>query len=116
LLLGEPGGERVRAVILAAAMTLVNLAKIVGHFARNGASELEIRQILDPLPIKHVVFSTELAYAASLFVPVTKRLGLSLGDRACMALAKARGVPALTADRSGVALPATLGIRIEILR
>jgi ribonuclease VapC len=40
--------------------------------------------------------------------------GLSLGDRACLALALTRGEPAVTADRQWAQLD--LGIRIELIR
>jgi PIN domain nuclease of toxin-antitoxin system len=38
LLLGEPGSEKVRAVLAASALTVVNLGEVVGHFARNPRS------------------------------------------------------------------------------
>jgi ribonuclease VapC len=41
-------------------------------------------------------------------------LGLSFGDRACLALAKSLVAPALTADRSWARLD--LGIAIEVIR
>jgi ribonuclease VapC len=65
LLLGEPGSEKVRAVLAASALTVVNLGEVVGHFARNGAAERNIRLVLDPLPIDIVVFDEELAFARS---------------------------------------------------
>ncbi len=42
LLLGEPGSEKVRAVLAESALTVVNLGEVVGHFARNGAAERRI--------------------------------------------------------------------------
>jgi ribonuclease VapC len=40
--------------------------------------------------------------------------GLSLGDRACLALARLRDLPAVTADRAWAKLD--LGIPIEVVR
>ena len=46
--------------------------------------------------------------------PKTDPLGLSLGDRACLALAQARGLPTLTADRAWREL--RIGVDIEVIR
>jgi len=116
LLLGEPGGEKVRAVLADSVIASVNIAEVVGHFARNGAAEPDIRRVLDPLPFECVAFDAELAYFAGLLVPATRRLGLSLGDRACLALARRNGAPALTADRSWQSLSAAIGVEIDVLR
>ncbi|MBI3977092.1 MAG: hypothetical protein HY331_02795 [Chloroflexi bacterium] len=48
-----------------------------------------------------VDFDADLAYQAGLLHPATRQAGLSLGDRACLALARRLGLPALTADRAG---------------
>ena len=55
--------------------------------------------------------AADAALAASL-VPVTRPLGLSLGDRACLALALARRIPAVTADRTWARLK--IGINIQL--
>jgi PIN domain nuclease of toxin-antitoxin system len=45
---------------------------------------------------------------------MTRAAGLSLGDRACLALARERRIPALTADRAWSHLQ--LGIEIQTVR
>jgi ribonuclease VapC len=116
LLLGEPGSERVRAVLAESALTVVNFGEVVGHFARNGAAERDIRLVLDPLPVDLVVFDEELAFAAGLLLPATRRAGLSFGDRACLALASRLGVRALTADRSWQSIAEAIGVEIDLIR
>ena len=116
LLLGEPGSERVRAVLAESALTAVNLGEVVGHFARNGAEEMAIRAVLDPLPVELVPFDEELAFAAGLLVPATRRAGLSCGDRACLALTSRRGVPALTADRAWPSIAESVAVEIDLIR
>lgn len=113
LLFGEPGAERVQNVLADSAMTTVNLGEVVGHYARNGASEADIRGVIGPLPVSWIPLDYELAYTAGLLLPAT---GLSFGDRACLALAGRMGVPAITADRPWGAVQGLQGIRIELIR
>jgi PIN domain nuclease of toxin-antitoxin system len=49
---GEPGGTVVAAVLDSAAMTTVNLAEVIGFYARRGSGEAEINQLLGSLPIQ----------------------------------------------------------------
>jgi ribonuclease VapC len=116
LLLGEPGFERVRAVITDCAMTTVNIGEVVGHYARAGSSEPDIHLVLDPLPIERIPFDQSLAFAAGMLVPVTRPAGLSFGDRACLALAARLGVPALTADRSWRSIAAAAAVTVKLIR
>jgi ribonuclease VapC len=113
LLRNEPGWERVRDVLADSAMTTVNLAEVVGHFVRNGAFEPDIRMVLDPLPVELIPFDDEMAYTTGLLLSATRRADLSLGDRACLALAGRLGVPALTADLSWQEIAWTPGLRLR---
>ena len=48
----------------------------------------------------HIIdFDTEQAIIAASLDKITKKHGLSLGDRACLALAKSKRLPVLTADK-----------------
>jgi ribonuclease VapC len=116
LILGEPGAEAAEAVIADSAATTVNLAEIVGYFARNGAAEPAIREMLGGLQLQIVPFDIELAYAAGLLLPATRRAGLSLGDRACLALARREGSRAFTTDRSWLRIAAAVGVDVAVIR
>ncbi len=48
LLLGETGGDAVKAVLDAAIMGVVNLAEVVSHYAKLGASRADIEAMLRP--------------------------------------------------------------------
>jgi PIN domain nuclease of toxin-antitoxin system len=116
LLRGEPESERVRPILAESALSAVNLAEVVGHFARSGAAERDIRLVLDPLPIDLIGFDEELAVAAGLLRPATRSAGLSMGDRAYLALAQRLGVPAMTADRAWRSAAAAVGVEIDLIR
>lgn len=116
LLLDEPGARKVESVLADSAVTTINLSEVVGYYARSGADEAGIRGMLNALPCERVLFDEDLAYAAGMLVPRTRSAGLSLGDRACLALAHRLGVPAVTADRPWLALADTIGIQIELIR
>jgi PIN domain nuclease of toxin-antitoxin system len=116
LLLEEPGGERVLDELAEAFMTTVNFAEVVGLYARLGAEAGDIRKTLEPLPFERVPFDDELAFETGLLLPVTRPVGLSLGDRACLALAHRLNMRVLTADRSWATLGAGLGLEIDLIR
>ena len=116
LLRGEPGGVRVAHALTDSAMTTVNFAEVVGHYIRNGGHDAEVRALLDPLPISLAPFDRELAYQAGVLLSVTRAAGLSLADRACLALARRLDVPALTADQAWQTIAAQAGVRVELIR
>jgi ribonuclease VapC len=64
--------------------------------------------------IEWVPFADDHAAVAAELAPLTRPYGLSLGDRACLALALTRGEPAMSADRQWARLD--LSIRIELIR
>ena len=116
LLLREPGGDRVNAMLADAAMTTVNQAEVIGHLARNGMAEAKARQALQLLSFERIPFDEDLAYATGLLLPLTRSAGLSLGDRACLALAKRLGVPAVTADRPWRDIAGVVGVTVDLIR
>jgi len=116
VLRNEPGSDKVRATLPDSGMNEVNLSEVVAHFARNGATENDIRAVLDPLPIERYAFDGELSYVAGLLLPLTKSAGLSFGDRACLALAQRLGVRVLTADRAWRNIANAVAIDIEVIR
>ena len=116
LLLREPGGERVRRELPTASMCTVNLAEVVAHFARNEAGAADVHDALDPLPFERVDFDEALALDCGMMLSVTRELGLSLGDRACLALARRLGLGVLTADRAWTGAGDRIGVAVELLR
>lgn len=115
-LLNEPGRDRVDAVINGAAMTTVNLAEVVGHFAKLGADRSAIDALLTGLPLVFIEPDRELAIEAGLMRPLGEKAGLSLGDRMCLAYAKRTGSKAITADRAWKDIGKRLGVEVEMIR
>ena len=98
LLFREPGHERVAAEIEGSCMCAVNLCEVLGRFARDGHSPGQVLARLGALGVEWVPFDERLSTIAASLVPLTRHAGLSLGDRACLALGKSRGIPVVTAD------------------
>ena len=114
-LLDEPGKDRVEAARTAgAAIGAVNLSEVAARLADAGLNEDEVRMLVDRLALEIVPFDEELAYQTGLLRPHTRHLGLSLGDRACLALGLRLGLLVLTADAAWGGL--SLGVRIELAR
>jgi PIN domain nuclease of toxin-antitoxin system len=116
LLLDEPGGSAVTAALGDAAISTVNVAEVVGQYARGGIPESSIRTMLHLFSIRVEPFDEVLAFVTGALVPKTRSAGLSLGDRACLALAMRLGAKALTADHSWARIARAVGVEIETIR
>jgi PIN domain nuclease of toxin-antitoxin system len=100
LLQDEPGAERTAAALPNAVISSVNLSEVVSKLADRKMPLKLIRKTLAGLDLNVCSFDQDLAYAAGGLRPATTTLGLSLGDRACLALAQHLKFPVLTTDVS----------------
>ena len=114
LLRREKGFEMVAAVADEANVSAVNLAEVGSFLAKIGHSLAEMRATLDSLRLKVVDFDEEQAIEVARLRPITMSIGLSLGDRACLALAGLLRLPAMTTDRSWATLE--LDVNIDVVR
>lgn len=113
LLRNEPGADAVRqAIAQGATMCTVNVAEVVAKLNEAGMPADDIRQAIQPLGLTVADFNIDLAYQAGVLRARTRHIGLSLGDRACLALAIHLNLPALTADRAWAALDLVLSITV----
>jgi ribonuclease VapC len=103
LLQDEPGAERVAELLSGAAMSAVNLSEVVAKLIDHGMPAADVREALDGLPLDVHAFDREAAFAAGELRRITRGAGLSLGDKACLALAARLDVAAVTADRAWAA-------------
>lgn len=100
----EAGHETVDALLPRSRLSAVNLAEVLGRFARDGHDPQTVLLSLEAAPLEIVPFTRADAIRCASLVPITAPLGLSFGDRACLALALTHGIPAVTADRSWAGL------------
>lgn len=109
----------IEAIGRGAAVSVVNWAEVLSKLAEAGkdpeAAAAELRRAegsrralsIEPLTAADCV-------AVARLRPITKRQGLSLADRACLALAERLDVPALTADRKW--LEADVAADVQLIR
>ena len=111
----EPGHQRVAAILEKSAISAVNLAETVHKLVQRGSPTDGIRGSLAHLELAVEDWTEDLAYRSTEFTQFTKSHGLSLGDRACLTLAKQLHATAVTADRAWRRVP-SLGVPIMIFR
>ena len=100
LLNREPGAEKLTAELLSiSACSTVNLAEVHSKLVNRGLTESDAWAAATSPVSELVDFTSAHAQIAGDLVRQTRPLGLSLGDRACLALGMDLGVPVYTADR-----------------
>ncbi|OGO32660.1 MAG: twitching motility protein PilT [Chloroflexi bacterium RBG_16_56_11] len=114
LLNAEPGADIVAETLPGGVISAVNLSEVVAKLCDAGMPEKAIHQALQPLGLEIIPFDEEHAYQAGLLRASTQDRGVSLGDRACLSLAKMLGVVALTADKAWAGL--SVGATIKVIR
>lgn len=110
----EPGAERIEAHLDTGCISAVNLAEIVGKLHDRGLGDNEIDELIALLDLDTRILDREGAVFMGKLRQSTKVAGLSLGDRACLALAHSLGATAITMDRAWKDLE--IGVAIEVAR
>lgn len=108
----EDGWEKVQAMMGERCIGAVNWCEVAQKTARKGLDVARVRSLLKEIGLAIVPFTPEQAESAAVLWEHTKGQGLSLADRACLALALERKVPVFTADRAWVELGLDLDIQI----
>ncbi len=111
-LFSEPGGEIAARELAGGLLSAVNLAEVLTRFARDGHNPAAVADRLVGTGLTIVPFSAGDAVRAAALAPLTRVHCLSVGDRACLALAAERYVPVLTADRVWSELGLSLEVRL----
>lgn len=112
---GEPGTEKLTPRLLADAVaSAVNLAEVQSKLVRSGWSPAQAWEDATT-PIREVLpFDSEQARIAGDLTSQTRHLGLSLGDRACLALGMMLRVPVYTTEQAWKQVK--LDMRIHVIR
>lgn len=110
----EPGAEPVRAALPGGLLSSVNYTEVIGKCLDKGETIGTVLRNLATMGLTLVAHDAGLARRAGEFRPITKTKGLSLADRACLALAERERLPVLTADRTWRSLD--IGVDIRLIR
>lgn len=114
LLNDEPGAARVVVALPSAVIGAVNLAEVVSTLRERGLSAEEAEEVLESLHLDVRPLTAAQATATGHLRPATRAQGLSLGDRACLALAAELGAAVLTTDQAWA--EAEAGVEVEVIQ
>ena len=116
LLFEETGAETVRAQLRTGVIGAANLAEVLAKLSDHGLPTLEAVRAVAILGLEVAPMTEAQAQRSAELRPLTRKAGLSLGDRACLALAAGLSAPAVTADRSWDAVAGASGVSVQVIR
>ncbi len=111
-LFGEEGGDEVASEIEDSCISTVNLAEVIGKFVERGVDGRLVGNQIAASTVEVMTFTAQDAERAASLLPQARALGLSLADRACLAMALGRQIPVLTADRVWADVEADVVVRV----
>ncbi|MDP3332151.1 MAG: type II toxin-antitoxin system VapC family toxin [Methylococcaceae bacterium] len=97
----ENGSEKMDVILAEGRgmMPTVNYAEVVGKLLEAGLPESSVKSVMANLDLNVESLDDKQAWKTGLLRMTTKEFGLSLGDRACLALADIKNLPVVTADK-----------------
>ncbi len=110
----EQGADKVRDATGQRLVGAVNFSEVEAKLLERGMSQEAILLLESYLPCDIIDFDRAQASLCAKLRQLTKRRGLSLGDRACLALAIRENATVLTADRAWAGLD--IGVTVELIR
>jgi len=108
----EPGSEVLESLLPHSFISTVNLAEVITKLEERGLWTEQSQTDLEAFGMVIVPFDLEQAVISGKLRSLTKRFGLSLGDRACLALGTQRNLPVLTTDRIWTQLGISVKVRV----
>lgn len=97
--------------LIGASISAVNLCEVLTKLAADGLNEAQADAAVASLDVRVFPFDRQQAGVAARLWTKTRHAGLSLGDRACLALGSRLDCPVVTADR----VWATVDIGIDVI-
>jgi PIN domain nuclease of toxin-antitoxin system len=117
VLFRESGQGVVRAALRdGTVISAVNVAEVISRLVGTGMAADEAATAVMALPMSLHDLDEALAIEMAAITVHTRRFGLSLGDRACLALARRQTLPALTADRAWLHAGPLIGVEVRLIR
>jgi len=111
----ESGSEKVKVYLANACMSVINVSETAAVLHNLiGFTIEEIESLVHKLIKSVIPFEISDAYQTAFLRKSTKNNGLSFGDRACLALAKQKNLPVITADKMWAQL--NIGVEIILVR
>lgn len=110
----EAGAEQVDGALEGGVVSAVNASEVAQKLLHHGADGSRAMTQLLGLGLTLTPFTGDDALAAAELWPHTRTAGLSLGDRACLALARRLDSAVLTADQAWKGLD--LDVEIQLIR
>lgn len=114
LLWEEAGADAVEPLLSSAVVSAVNWAEVLQRYRAHGVETAGKRESVEALGVRVVEFSADDADAVAELWTGTRTAGLSLADRACLALARRLGLAAYTADRDWRKVD--VGVKVVLIR
>ena len=114
LLKQEPLGKLDPRRLFRATISAVNLSEVLERLCSGGLSESEADAAVAELSLRVADFDAPQARIVARLRVTTRHAGLSLGDRACLALGLQLGRPVITADRAWATLD--VGVEVVVIR
>ena len=114
LLQDEPGASEVERHLGQAVISTVNWAEVAGALAARGLPPAPVRVAVEALGIDVEPFDVEAADETGSLWTATRDKGISLADRACLAVGRVLELPVVTADRDWLELD--VGVDVWCIR
>ena len=118
LLFNEPNSDTVATALQheRCMVTAANHAEVIAKLLDRGLSPPDVAAALSALPMQVIDSTAADGEAAGYMRSASRAIGLSLGDRLCLATAQRLGGGVITADRAWLALGSALNLSIVCIR
>ena len=110
----EPGADAVRAAMPTACISVVNYAEVITKLIDEGLPFNQAEDFFERLFCEVIDADKHRGASVGAMHEVTRRTGVSIGDRFCLQLARELNVPVLTTDRLWKSLD--LGVEVMLIR
>lgn len=115
LLQDEPGSEQVLQALEQGSISAANLSEVAGKLIQADVPQREVLSILQSFDLNVVPVDEQIALLAGSLINETRKFGLSLGDRLCLATAILSHEPAITADKVWAKIEFK-GLKVVVIR